>query len=163
MGITMVAKSTGNVGLKLQEMAARAKNPQAAWVNVGSYLAAVNRRQFATQGAYLNGVPWKPLKPYYLQWKVKSGYSKRILMQSGAMRLSFTSRPMAVEVYSGSSARFGSDHPLAKYHQYGTKRNGKRVNPKRQIVKVTPKVRGDVKTILANHITGKHTNVMSML
>ena len=163
MGITMTAKSTGDVSMKLHLMAARAKNPEPAWKNVGSYMAAAERRQWATQGSYF-GTPWKPLKPDYMVWKAKRGYSSHILMQTGSMRLSFTSRPMAIEVYSGSSARFGSNHPLAKYHQKGTRRNGKRVNPPRPMMKVTRKVRADVKSILADYVLGKdHVRVMELL
>lgn len=151
--------------MDLRKMAMRAKNPTAAWHNVGSYIAAVERRQFATSGAYLNGVPWKPLKPQYLQWKVRQGYSKRVLMQSGSLRLSFTSRPMAIEVYAGTSATFGSNHPVAKYHQHGTHshKTGKKLLPKRIIMKTTPKMRRDVKTILAAHVLGKHTSVMALV
>lgn len=163
MGITMTAKSTGDVSMKLHEMAVRARNPEPAWENVGSYLSAAERRQWATSGSYF-GTPWRPLKPDYLLWKAKHGYSSHILMQTGSLRMSFSSRPMSIEVYNGSSARFGSNHPLAKYHQHGTRRHGKRVNPPRPMMKVTRKVRADVKQILANYVTnGEHTRVMEML
>ena len=162
MGITVTMRTDGHAQQKLRAMAMRARSPEKAWPKVGSYLSAVNRRQFATNGGYL-GTPWKPLKPDYLLWKVREGYSSHTLIQTGAMRLSFTSRPMAIEVYSGNKARFGSDHPLAAFHQRGTHRNGKRAVPARPIMRVTPKVRKDVKDIIADYILGKRVTVMDRL
>ena len=163
MGITMEVKHSNRVTMKIQRMGMRARNPEGAWPHVGSYLSAVERRQWATQGAYLLGHPWKPLKPEYLQWKIKHGYSPRILMQTGALRLSFTGRPMSIEVYGKGSARFGSSHRLAHWHQEGTHRNGKRVNPPRPMMKLTPKVRNNVRDILADYVLGKRITVMDRI
>ncbi len=151
-----------NIKVRIDLTSKRIKNPAPVWVKVGSYLAAVNRKQFATHGAYL-GKPWKPLKPEYLQWKIKNGYSRKTLMQTGAMRLSFVSRPVAIEKYYKKSAVFGSDNRLAPYHQYGTFRNGKRAIPPRPIMYKNRQTVRAVKSILADHIAGKRIAIKNYM
>ena len=84
-------------------------------------------------------------------------------MQTGGMRASFTSRPMAIEEYNGPSARFGSNHPLAKFHQHGTHRGGRRIVPARPMMRVTPKVRRDVKKIIQGHVMGHRTRIRRLV
>lgn len=153
----MSIKVTGtrNASIKITDMRLRMKNLEPAWVKVGSYLSQVNRRQFATEGAYL-GKPWKPLKPDYLQWKVRNGYGgRKTLVQTGALRASFTSRPMSLEVISGNKAMFGSTDRKAVWHQHGTHRNGKRAIPARPIIVKTPKLSRDIADIIAEYIVHK--------
>lgn len=145
----------GNIGARLTAIQGNLNNTTPMWSNVGSYLSASVKRQFATEGAYY-GRPWKPLKPRYAAWKATRGYSGKILVQTGAMRASFVSRPMGIEVYSGKSAIFGSADQKAIWHQFGTHRNGKRVNPPRPMFVITAKVRQDVLTIMKEHILGHH-------
>ncbi len=150
------------VKFRMKVISKRVQNPTPAWRKVGSYLAAANRKQFATEGAYY-GKPWRPLKPDYLQWKIKSGYSRKTLVRTGAMRASFVSRPMDIEQYRGKTAVFGSDHPLAKFHHYGTQRNGKRVNPPRPIMVKTRKTVSDVTSIVQNYIVGNKVSIRTYL
>ena len=155
MSIKVDSVGLRNVTIEIKAMRMRLSNMNPMWEKVGSYLAAVNRRQFATEGAY-SGKPWKSLKPDYEQWKVRNGYGQRkILVQTGAMRTSFTSRPMSIEVYNNHSAKFGSNHPLAKYHQYGTHRNGKRAIPPRPVIVKTPKLSRDIAAIVKEYIVAK--------
>jgi phage virion morphogenesis protein len=123
----------------------RLRNPIGLWPKVGSFIAMVERKQFATQGAYL-GKPWKPLKPEYLQWKIKHGYSKRILVRTGAMRASLTSRPMEEERYKKYSATFGTNVDYAKYHQYGT-----RYMARRPMFTKNPLIKRGVKGIVKDY------------
>ena len=157
MSITMSRRGE-NVSVKVKGISNRVKRPAAAFKQVGSYIAASNRRQFATHGAYY-GTPWKPLKPDYLQWKVRSGYSRRTLVMTGGMRASFVSRPMKIEKYYGDTAEFGSDHWLEKFHQYGTFRNGKRAIPPRPIMKKTPVMVKGVAGIIKAHVLGEKTTI----
>jgi phage gpG-like protein len=132
-------------------MSMRAKDVSRAWPHVGSYLSRAMMRQFVTEGKYL-GRPWKPLQPDYRLWKIRNGYSRKILVQTGQMRKTFTSRPMDIEQYRGNRARFGSSDQKAVWHHYGTRRNGKRVNPPRKILVVNKRIRRDVRDILAKYI-----------
>jgi phage virion morphogenesis protein len=136
----------------------RVNNPNPMWKKVGSYLSMVNRKQFATHGAYL-GKPWKPLKPEYLQWKVKNGYSRKTLVKTGALKISYTSRPMSIEKYMGDSAIYGSDNELAGYHYYGTRRNGKRAIPPRPVMRNARKVSKAIKAIATDYLMGNNPTV----
>jgi phage gpG-like protein len=153
MGITVERRSR-NAEMRLSRMADRAEDLTPAWPRVGRYLSGVVREQFATRGARL-GTPWRPLSDTYAARKARMGWNRRTLVRTGALRSSFTSRPMAVERYGRQEAHFGSDLQTAVWHQRGTHRNGKRVNPPRPMIRVTPEVRSEVKQILAAYIVGK--------
>lgn len=136
----------------VKRTAERAANPAPVWPSVGTYLSHANWKQFTSRGAYY-GTPWKPLKPNYYRWKLKSGHGRTMLVLTGKMRTSFTARPMAIEVYSRHHAVFGSDDRLAIFHQFGTRRNGKRAIPARPMMVVTPKVRDDIADIIEQYVT----------
>jgi phage gpG-like protein len=135
----------------LTEMADRAQGiPPTTWAQVGDSIAGHMAEQFATEGSHLNrGKPWAPLKPAYLAWKIRSGLRHERLRATDAMRLSFVSRPMAVEEYRDMSATFGSDDEKAPYHQFGT-----RFMPQRQILNVEEggDLADDVNSVLARYI-----------
>lgn len=158
----MSTRGGEKVTQELKGVSRRIKNQTKAFKQIGSYIAASNRRQFATHGAYY-GTPWKPLKPDYFQWKVKSGYSRKTLVMTGGMRASFVSRPMKIEEYKGTSATFGSDHWLAKFHQYGTFKNGKRAIPPRPIMKKTPKLVSGVSQIIKAHVLGNKITIRQLM
>lgn len=150
----VIVKSGRGVTAKVNGMVRRTQDASAAWPKVGAYLARTTRQQFATKGGRL-GTPWQPLKPKYRLWKIKHGFNRNILVMTGDLRNSFVSRPMSIEEYKKTSAVFGSKDKKAVWHQYGTRRNGKRVNPPRVMLKATPEVRAEVKKIITRHIVGK--------
>lgn len=133
MRVQMDRQGLRDVKYKVRGIARRSENLTPVWPRLGSFLAQANRRQFTSHGAYY-GTPWAPLKPDYAQWKLRNGYGRKTLVLSGGMKASFTSRPMAIEKYYKQSATYGSDHWLAKFHQYGTHRNGKQANPPRPMM-----------------------------
>lgn len=140
--------------LRVKAIKKRAGDVSGAWPSVGAYLSRVATRQFTTEGAFL-GRPWAPLKPEYRLWKIRSGYSRKILVRTGGLRNEFTKRPMQLEVYTGNSATFGSTSELSVWHHRGTKRDGKQHIPARPILYVTPTVSKDVRDILAKRIIGR--------
>lgn len=156
MSVRIDRAKVKKVTLQIDAMSKRTKNLTPVWKTVGSYLAMANRKQFATHGAYY-GTPWKPLKPDYLQWKIKNGYSRKTLVQTGSMKASFTSRPMTIEKYYPKKAEFGSNHPLAKFHHNGTHRNGKRAIPPRKIMSKNKQVTKAVRSIIADYIVNGRT------
>lgn len=149
----MTISGDKRVARRFREIANNADTIEKAWPEVGRYLSSAVSRQFSTSGAYL-GTPWRPLKPEYRLRKLRSGFGRRILVQSGEMRGTFTGRPMQIEIYSGNSAIFGSANQKAIWHQHGTHRDGKRVNPPRPMLRVTAFVRRDVKDIMKKHVLG---------
>lgn len=141
----------GTSSKQLQSLGARARDVSPAWPKVGAYLSSAVRKQFVSEGAYF-GKPWRPLRPEYRRWKIRQGLNRKILVATGAMRKEFTGRPMDLEDYGPKSATFGSNNPRALWHHYGTRHNGKRVNPPRPILVTTQQVRSDVKQILHDWI-----------
>lgn len=145
-----------DVSRKIRAYGKRAENiPPRVWQRVGAYMSRVSRQQFTSEGARL-GRKWKPLKPEYRLWKIRSGFNRKILVQTGAMRQGFTGRPMDIEEYHKNSATFGSSNQKAIWHHYGTRRNGEQVNPPRPILVVTPEIAKDVRDILADHVAGRN-------
>lgn len=131
----------------LSEMVDRTQGVEPAWPGVGDVIASAMDDQFESEGVALLGRPWAPLEPRYLRWKVREGYDPRRLHQTGAMRQSLTSRPMAIEEYFPTSARFGTDDEKAAFHQNGTE-----FMPRRQIINVTDDLGDDVNSVLARYI-----------
>lgn len=140
-----------NAKRKLRGYKRRVKTPTPAWRKVGALISREVRRQFATRGTNF-GTPWKPLTPEYAARKKAMGFPRQILVQSGKMRNSFTQRPMDIERYQGQKATFGSNERKVKWHQFGTYRNGKRVNPPRPMLVLTPKLRRQIAQAVEDHV-----------
>lgn len=155
----VVEKSGKGVARRLRLISKRIEDPSPAWPRVGSYISRQMRTQFATEGAHL-GTPWQPLKPKYRLWKLKHGYSRKILVQSGKMRQSFVGRPMDIERYGKKTATFGSNDQKAIWHHNGTRRNGRRVNPPRPILNVTPQMAKGVTDIVTAYVIGKRGRML---
>lgn len=70
---------------------------------------------------------WAPLSPKYKQWKQRI-VPFGTLVFSGSMASSFTDKGANynIEQIGKKEAVFGSNHPLAKFHQYGTRKMPKR-------------------------------------
>lgn len=153
MGASIRATRAGTG--KVAAIKRRAAHPEPTlWRSIGAYLARVNARQFVTEGAY-SGQKWRPLKPEYAKWKITHGYGRKILVRTGALRTSYTSRPMAIERYSSSGGQFawqyGSDIRYAKYHHYGT-----RYMPARKVIVKTEKMESDLAAIVREYLlTGR--------
>lgn len=151
MSVKITVTGLHDAKQQLRGMSHRAQDLRPAWPKVGSYISQSNRKQFTSKGAYY-GTPWKPLKPEYAAWKLHHGHGRRMLVVTGTMKMSFTSRPMSIEKYYRKKAVFGSDNRLAAYHQYGTRRNGKRAIPARPMMKATPKLKRDVAQIVLTYV-----------
>lgn len=146
-----VESNTKDVRAKLRVMGDRIANPDEVWPRVGRYLSLVVRRQFYTRGSYL-GTPWAPLKPDYLLWKAVNGYPQQTLVMRGDLRDSFGGRPMGIEKYRGNTAVFGSDDKKAIWHQKGTRRNGRQINPARPMLVLNPMVREEITDIVRSFV-----------
>ncbi len=131
----------------LTEMVDRTRGVEKAWPKVGDVIADNLSTQFDSQGNHLGGAAWAPLNPQYLAWKIRKGFDPRILHQTGVMRASLTSRPMAVEEYRPTEATFGTTDPKAPFHQSGTT-----FMPARPIITVTEDLADDVNSVLARYI-----------
>ncbi len=77
---------------------------------------------FKSEGRYL-GVNWKPLKPEYLRWKIKKGFSEKKLHKTTTLSRSFTYKIENHKVVIGTnvkSDRNGFPYPVAM--EFGTRR-----------------------------------------
>lgn len=131
----------------LDQMRSRTDDLTPAWRAVGDHIAGEVDQQFATQGSHF-GTPWDPRRPNYgHDMKPDAGWNP-LLVQTGTLRDSFTSRPMGVERYSPQSATFGSDDYRAGFHHHGTSDI-----PARPILRATEQMAEDASAILARYIT----------
>lgn len=152
MSVEIVVTGRGvNSKRKLNGYKRRTSIPTPAWRKVGALISREVRLQFATRGGNF-GTPWKPLTPEYAARKKAMGFPRQILVMSGKMRNSFTQRPMDIERYQGQRAVFGSNERKVAWHQYGTRRNGKRVNPPRPMLKLTPVLRRKIVKAVESYI-----------
>jgi hypothetical protein len=134
---------------QLHEMQIRAANLIPVWRRVGAIVAAGEKRQYATEGAYLNsGHVWAPLSPAYAAWKQRTGHDGGIEVLSGDTRKGLTSRPMDIEEYYPQHAVFGVSGKIAYWQQHGT-----RFMPKRTLIAFTKSTRNSANRAIARYVT----------
>lgn len=153
--MTIIVRGRREAKAVIAKMRHRMNHPDPMWPRVGRIISSNTRRQFSTRGAHF-GTPWQPLKPEYLAWKLSRGYPRQILVMTGEMRGTVTGRPLDVEEYLGQKAIFGTSNQLAIWHHGGTRRNGKRVNPPRPILKATPGMADEIASVVADYITSRN-------
>lgn len=89
------------------------------WENLAGRFAAMERRQFDSEGAYGSG-GWAALSPAYAAWKARAYPGKPILERTGALRESLTVRPFGVEAIEARAMAVGSGIDYGRFHQAGT-------------------------------------------
>lgn len=104
-------------------------------------LADIYTRHFATNGSG----KWKPLDAEYGSWKSANYPGRPTLVQSG--NLFRTIRKFNVREINNTSATFGTDAKVAKFHQYGTWSM-----PKREIIFEPPMFAKKLALDIAEHI-----------
>lgn len=88
------------------------------WDKLADRFAVMERRQFASEGAYGSG-GWPSLSPAYAAWKAARYPGKTILRRTDELYESLTSRPFGVEVIDARSMALGSGTAHGPYHQRG--------------------------------------------
>ena len=157
MTMRIDAKALKSVKGKVKMIERRLNNPKPAFQKIGSYLSLYNRKVFSTNGSY-GGKAWKPLKPNYLQWKIKAGYNQGTLIRTGKLKRSYVSRPMSIERYMKNSAKYGTNVKYASFHHDGTSKM-----PARPVMKVTPKMAKSINKIVADYLVGNNTQVKRLI
>ena len=75
---------------------------------------------FKSEGRYL-GVNWEPLNPEYHAYKIKKGYSEKILHRTTTLRRSFSYKVGPDYVEIGTNVKDDkTGEPYPKYLEYGT-------------------------------------------
>lgn len=134
----------------LVQVSDRAQDLRPAWLKVGKYISSQTYEQFRSAGKK-HGTPWKPLTREYAFRKRAAGFSGGILVRKGGLRRSFL-WPDLILTNKKAYAEFGSELDTAKWHQYGTRKDGKQINPPRPMLVVTPLVRRRIARLVAEHI-----------
>ncbi len=81
------------------------------------------RRQFRGQGVGPNRGKWAPLKEAYLKRRFAQGYTGPVLVRTGRLRASLTTKeptPDAIRRTSAHGFEWGTRVQYAHYHQLGT-------------------------------------------
>jgi phage gpG-like protein len=77
---------------------------------------------FKSEGRYL-GVNWKPLKPEYLRWKIKEGFSEKKLHKTTTLSRSFTYKIEDHKVVIGTNVKSDRNgFPYSVAMEFGTRR-----------------------------------------
>jgi hypothetical protein len=135
-----------------------ADDARPAWEALARKFAAMERRQFSTEGAYGSG-GWPDLSDKYAAWKERHYPGKTILRRSDELYKSLTERPFGVEVIEpgfmvlGTDVRSEDGFPYAEAHQQGTGRL-----PQRRPIEFRESDRAEwVKVLQRFIVTGKAT------
>lgn len=104
-------------------------------------LSDIYTKHFSSNGSG----KWKPLDPEYGSWKSVNYPGRPTLVQSG--NLFRTIRKFNVREINKTSATFGTDAKVAKFHQYGTWSM-----PKREIIFEPPFFAKKLAADIAEHI-----------
>jgi len=76
---------------------------------------------FKSEGRYA-GIEWKPLTPKYHAYKIKKGFSEKILHRTTTLSRSFTYRTLKNSVEIGTNVKSERGFPYPKALEYGTKK-----------------------------------------
>ena len=71
------------------------------------------RKLFQTEGRSLK-VHWEPVKPDYLEWKLRKGYSEKTLHRTTTLAQSFHGKVEEERLIFGTPVKY------AMFHEYGT-------------------------------------------
>lgn len=138
-GVEQVTRMLTNIGADVQDL-------KGAMTEVGEHAKKYFGGQvFASRGGVL-GQPWPRLSPGYASQKAKRYPGRPVLVRSGLMQRSFTSKPSAMSV------TIGNDAPWFKYHQSSAAR--KKI-PRRVMIGVYNGMQSDVTKIIAAALSEK--------
>lgn len=122
-GVSAVSARLGRVERQLKDW-------RPLWEKIRGDFIAIEREQFATQGAR-GGSAWRPLEPGYARWKATVRPGKPILQFDGDLLESFTGGADFIYRPTADSVTLGSSEFKAQYHQSGE-------NPRPPLV-ITPR------------------------
>tara|TARA_Y100000310_G_scaffold296063_1_gene328006 strand:- start:291 stop:800 length:510 start_codon:yes stop_codon:yes gene_type:complete len=130
-------------------MARKVKNLKPAFEDIADDFYRNEREMFARSGAVGGGFRrWKPVNATYARRKAEQGFGSKILVRTGRLRSSLTSRGGDNHLKIGKlQMSIGTTVPYAKYHEHGTRKM-----PKRSILRIPKKTRAHWVRIIQRHI-----------
>lgn len=143
----MIVAGVDHAADDLENLARNAGDMRGTFRHVLTELEHESSKTFSSRGASI-GAPWKPLDPSTLARK--KGHPA--LVKSGGLEHSLTlpNSIGAIRQARKLTFSFGTKHPLAHLHQFGTK--GGHV-PARTVLKLTPAIRSMIVRKIHEHLT----------
>ncbi len=134
LGLTFEVAGVPQVARVLGVMMRSVRNLQPAWGEIADDFVKREKRLFQQQGSVQGWDRWAALHPDYEKWKQTHGFSTRILVRTGAVERSLTTRHDRHAVFNAGPLRMeiGTSIPYAGYHQTGTRKM-----PKREPIRIT--------------------------
>lgn len=118
MRFTFTVEGETQIDRTLTRFHENASDASPLWDALANRFATVERRQFASEGAYGSG-GWRALSPSYAAWKARHYPGKPILERSGDLKDSLTRRPFGIEAITPKSLTVGSGIDYGRFHQAG--------------------------------------------
>lgn len=115
---TFTIEGETQVDRTLARFADNIGDARALWDKLADRFAALEKRQFSSEGAYGSG-GWPALSPAYAAWKSHHYPGKPILRRTDELYNSLTRRPFGIEVIETGHMVLGSGVAHGKYHQAG--------------------------------------------
>ena len=115
---TFTVEGEAQIDRTLARFADNVSDALPLWDKLADRFASIERRQFATEGAYGSG-GWPALSPRYAAGKARAYPGKPILERDGDLKRSLTVRPVGVEVLTPGSMTVGSGIDYGRFHQAG--------------------------------------------
>jgi len=132
----------------LSRIKTRVKNLSPAFRNIANSFRDIEKKTFEGQG---RPVGWKPLDPKYAAWKAKNYPGKPIMVLTGDLKKSLTSKGGDhVEIISPHELEIGTRDKLGLFHQKGAGRL-----PVRKNISPTPRDMTEWVNITRNFIISK--------
>jgi phage gpG-like protein len=129
----------------LDDMQDRARDFKPVFLKAEKELNDAYVKNFTSNGSLVGG--WAPLDRQYGSWKSSNFPGRPTLVRSGRLFRSIQSFP--VRKIGKKSATFGTDVPVAKFHQYGTWSM-----PERRIIFEPPMFAKKLAKDVAKHVKG---------
>lgn len=144
--LTLEVKGDKEIKQMLTGLGLDVKDLKGAMTDVGDHAKKYFGGQvFASRGGVL-GQNWPRLSPAYAAQKAKRYPGRPVLVRTGVMQRSFTSKP------SNMSVTISNDAPWFKYHQSSAARTK---IPRRVMIGVYNGMQSDVTNIIARALTKK--------
>lgn len=139
-------KGVKEVTTMLKKVGADVSDLKGAMADVGDHAKKYFGGQVYSSRGGAIGQPWQRLSDKYAAQKAKKYPGRPVLVRTGLMQRSFTSKPSAMSVTISNNA------PWFKYHQSSATRY---VVPRRAMIGVYTGMQSDVTTIIARALAAK--------
>ncbi len=143
LGLTLTVDGVPLVARVLGVAAKSVRNLQPVWEDIYDDFRSRETAVFEAQGSVQGHEAWTALNANYLKWKQAHGFDSRILIKTGAMMRSLTTKGAPGSVFNSRplGVEMGTSVPYAIYHQSDRPRKKNKDEkdrlPRRTMIRVT--------------------------